>query len=556
MRQHIRERLTGLLVRPRSWFAWFVLVVVTTAMFLIVVPGERVFMTGFNVGPPKLLPDRLGNVGKDGLRVRRGASYPMIVHEYEHGWPFAFARRAIGFGGKNWPKEGTSTKPRWSYPGKVGIAWSVPDAWPFSSDVSEWRVVALLTDCVIVAAIAIFAATMTERWIQRRKRLWRLRLFDLMALTTVVALFFGWRQWHLQQHRLEYELLVSMQEARNSHFSAAVPNFNSPMLSGDVVDTTPAWLRRLLGTSEFTSWCRHLQSPPGWLLSKISEKSWGLLSQLKYIESADLRAEPSAEVLSKVSKIRPLRELNIQLYRGDANFDEVLIDLSPLASMPKLETLEIMCPYLLVDDLLPLLESRSLREVKLEEASIMRSELDTFEQQHVPRFTVSHKHNVTPWGVVYVQLARWMAEDRINYSQLSRLSVGTINLTGFDLTTDRLKRLEPVCDEISELTFGEGANLEGVLTFVLACPKLETLRLGDRLTSDEDLIALLRLRHLRMLAFRQANTSQECLARLVELPNLAELQISGMSLSHDEAADLRRKLMADDRSIHLEAVRD
>ena len=141
-----------------------------------------------------------------------------------------------------------------------------------------------------------------------------------------------------------------------------------------------------------------------------------------------------------------------------------------------------MCPYVLVDDLTPLVDSTSLREVQLERAAIMQSEIAEFLKAHQPRFKLTHEGEVKPWGVVYVQLARWMAEDRINYSQLAKLQVGSINLERLEVSPARLDRLAIVSEEIRHLTFGDVGQVDGLWDFVLSCPNLETLNLGVYLT--------------------------------------------------------------------------
>ena len=296
MNKRLQQWLAALVVRPRHWFAWLVSMLVALALILILVPGECVRRTGWRGAEPVLLADQRPRIGKDGLRPTVDPDAPKKVYEYEHGWPWTYLRRAKGYDGRAWPALGDGVVARASYPQgnspiRLDISWSMPDAWPFASDRSQWRFGVLVLDVVIAVGILIFATIGAERWIRRRKSLLRLRLFDLIATTTVVALALGWWQWHLRQQEIEREILLKIHRVGGANSRITVEDYISNPVNTEFVDHTPVWLRRLLGTEYLMPWCRHLRSPFGGDLSaKELDRGAQLYSQLYYLESAKLRA--------------------------------------------------------------------------------------------------------------------------------------------------------------------------------------------------------------------------------------------------------------------------
>ena len=231
------------------WCSWILSGLVSLALVLIIVPGVWV--------EPTLLqtqPFAWGGSAGMTLQGPTQAKGPLSVTEYEHGWPWTYARRCVGLGGKGWPKASVGGKPLLEL-GEAGIIvwWSVPDAWPGPSDASQWNVGALFADTLFALAVVATATAACEWWLRRRGGIGRLRLIGLFVIIGVIAGAISWWRWNDLETRANNEAIEVLSASPGTIDRRAILGGEGLVVyAGKQWSYVgPDWLRRLAGSPEF-----------------------------------------------------------------------------------------------------------------------------------------------------------------------------------------------------------------------------------------------------------------------------------------------------------------
>jgi hypothetical protein len=312
-------RITSLpRLRPVSWVVCALSVAVMT---ILVVPGLP------KDGRPTLrFPEIVDRKLANGNLWMGGP--PLYVLEFEHGWPWTFRRRAIGYadygGDLVWPERprfsnvltsspannslalmpGFTDEPIWDAPlggmliGNTHISWTAPAAWRLGhGDLTEFAWLPLVADVIVAIALVAAATAGVERWIRRRGALWRWRLIDLAAAVTIVAIALGYWKWASANHE------------RDGLLAPGAVSVEASIRADFWEYRGPKWLVRLAGSRRgLTDFDRlfyvHVQNL---VLSSGGWRSMSGLTGLKYLEIDHSVLSPSdIDVLADLPSLRSL----------------------------------------------------------------------------------------------------------------------------------------------------------------------------------------------------------------------------------------------------------
>ncbi len=235
------------------WCSWLVGGLVLLVVVLIVVPGTWVEPTLLKA-QPVALGGSAGMMPQDPAQVHG----PLSVTEYEHGWPWTYARRSVGSSGEGWTQASVGDKPLLTV-GEAGIVvwWSVPDAWPGHSDASKWTAFALLADALLALALVAAASVVCEYWLRTRGGLGRFKLFDLFVIIGVIAGAISWWRWNNLETRANLDAIEVLSESPGAIDRGAILGGEGMVAYAGTQWSYigPDWLRRLAGSPEFFRTC-------------------------------------------------------------------------------------------------------------------------------------------------------------------------------------------------------------------------------------------------------------------------------------------------------------
>lgn len=240
------RRLSDGTLHPAAWAA---LVLCAAAAVVVVVPG----LPAEDRFPPRestlVFPDVISQKLPGGRLVMAGR--PDITRIFEHGWPWTFLRRAIGYSANGghlyWPSlpqaAGQASQLFAERPlggrtvGGFEVSWTAPITWELShSDLSEFDGGALIAD-ILVAVVAVLVITLgCNRWIRRRGGAWRWRIIDFAAVMALTAFCLGYWKWHLDLNRRDAALVQGTQ-ANDPAYRSLFWDYEGP-----------DWLARLVGS--------------------------------------------------------------------------------------------------------------------------------------------------------------------------------------------------------------------------------------------------------------------------------------------------------------------
>ena len=228
-----------------------------------------------------------------------------IVEVYEQGWPRPYLVRSRGYARErddsffgrivsdHPPSEPWLLvyvdSPGCPGPGYESIFWSNADNWPYRGDVWRWHWGNTAIDASLLLAAVCLAFWGTQRWLRWRGGLFRLRVIELLAGTTVCALGIGWHQYHVRLQGVEDRIDESLEiENADSADDLIWRYVRLGYCYREYVG--PEWLRRLIGHEELLPFLEHvttcrMDAP----LSADSQQDWrttlGRMNELPYLES-------------------------------------------------------------------------------------------------------------------------------------------------------------------------------------------------------------------------------------------------------------------------------
>ena len=431
------------------WLSWLVLLSMTAAMTLIIVPGspsrsiewERQHYNGWSGDgdPPEWTP------------------YSYIdVDVWSHGWPREFLRR-------QYAQSDYLLQYHW-YP----VVWSSREAWPLSGKAYEFDPILLAADVVLGLAIIAIAVAACEYW-RRRRHGFRFSLLDGGVLTAFVCGALGWWQMHAHAHAAEESALASLLTSRGG----LVHVQHTEKYSG------PDWLQRLVGNSELVPFCNHVTELTIYP-SRLTKDDRANISKLRNVETIYCVGTLTPELIDSLEKLPKLKSLFavedrifgsanpvLQLLVGPAevpllrrlthvttldlaNSKIYPVGLVHIAHMLRLENLTLTSPDLLIEDLEMLADCKTLKTLSVT-ITATPAQQKAFAAAH-PNLklnwnTPSHDpwpDPTTPaeyaWDVATVLFTRWAYEDHATAPSREN---GALDFSEIRLTNDRLEQLPP-----------------------------------------------------------------------------------------------------------------
>lgn len=383
------------------WLTWLMLAVFTVVVVLLVVPG-------LGVEPTLLTPQPFmwGRVGGSGPMPDPDLAVgPLFVEEYEHGWPFTFLRRAVGAGGKGWPK-GILNAVVIGWPSGGSVApWDHRLAWSFFGDVSQWNSAALAADLVIALILIAAPTFICQWWIVRRGGRIRFRIADLLAAAVLVAAALAWHQSHLQLQSVEGRLLATL--------PAPGAVLKSSWRDHRWEYRGPLWLDRLLGLANYRCF-RHLNQVTV-IVDEMTDEDWRLLSQAAYVSDVRLHGRVSAEAADGLASLGHLRALELCRGVGDIDqFSAPVPELQRLCGLKFVESIRCYRSDLLIEDMHALAAIPTLKEIDVSGVLATIAEQHAFRDAQ-PRLTVKcderrrsawEGQEIDPWDVAHARLIR------------------------------------------------------------------------------------------------------------------------------------------------------
>jgi hypothetical protein len=293
-------------------FTWLVMLVVGAGLVIIVVPGRH--KEGFR--EENAYHDQATQMLNQLLPSPKGA----ISFSQVHGWPkpWAATRRDTYVKSPLNPYLHFTQPPLSSpWPG-----WTSADAWPYKAAASRVHWGNLLLDMVVaVAVLAAFGAA-TEFWLRRRGGPLRLRIIDLLAVTTVGALALGWYRYHERVHGNEQRLTTQIMgndwimpsEIVGFRFDP-VETGSARLLMSEFRYCGPDWLILLIGNERLLPACRHryaakVQVTADWRNDIRELESW------PYLQHVEFAAALPSQALATLEKLPRLDSLTIRTYQA------------------------------------------------------------------------------------------------------------------------------------------------------------------------------------------------------------------------------------------------
>lgn len=510
------------------WLSWVVLVVTTSGMTLIIVPGM-----------PGLSPVFLQDLGDDVYeRWWDGTTdlFADYADSWSHGWPFEYLSRPAEF--SDWLLVFDD------FP----VQWSSPNAWPQPGEVYRFSLVNLLTDLAIGVMIVLACVASCEFW-RRRRGAFRVTLLDIVIFVTCVCLVSGWYASHKRSGAREQAIARRLVGGRDGSRTYGRPNFTRHYHG-------PVWLLRLAGNPLFLDFCTHVDSIT--LDTQIlTESDLADLRTLTYLESVGCCRTLTPELVEALSTLPRLRALDGNDYEYSwprrtppmVTSAEVELlprlprlttlklgcsqlvpdDLAVLVRLPALQTLQFFGDDLLVDDLAPLDGFPALRRV-MADITATKEELRAFQARRSRyRLTWNEYRDVDAWDVARFRIARWGGDPSLSPNTM-------LDLTGILLNGDRLKKLTPILPEVSELRLGEVDSTQTVLELIARCRPLCYLDALHVPLSKQDL-SKIRFASDAELYVQQGNISAEQFAAFLRdvKAKLVFLTIFGSTFTIAEA---------------------
>lgn len=538
---------------PRiHWLTWLVLLAATGIAVLLEVPG-------FGVKPTLLesQPFMWGASGTGaGLMPNPDeAEGPLQVEEFIHGWPLTYCRRSSGYGGKGWTRKRNGPPAVIPVDGAFGwvdgCPWNLRAAWTFDSNESRWSPVAMVADFVLAVGGVAVAVLAVQTWIRRRGGRVRLRIIDLLALTTVVAVVAGWRQLHVTQHSREEAALETLRGW-------------APQGGGKLQHTWsyrgPEWLVRLAGSHRFP-YCFHLT------YAQVFTENHDLLvatflDDLKFVETLQIvgpLSSASVEAMATLPNLRELRLVNFSVSRatGDSptprRMAETFRVMQQLTRFEGLEKLSLRDRGVLIEDVERLVKEIAVSQLDIAGISATIDEKNSFCRAHPKLSVVASRGEPSTaaaealfWNTANRRLHRWAWEDsnqrssELPASSLPRATWGQLRLQGFELTPERIERLQRVLPECVSLKVGSGYSADQLASLLTSMHELESFDASDVDATSDLLRALARCKSLEMLSIRQGSAAVQDFTHLRNLPKLQIAQIYASSLTWQEVEAIQR----------------
>ncbi|WP_425396141.1 hypothetical protein [Aeoliella sp.] len=397
-------RATFARLRRLHPFTWCVVLLVSVAMVLIVVPGD---LTAFEFGSGRngawelrareIFQQTKADFGGEPTAKRQVTAN---VRLFEHGWPRPFLFRTIGSTWK-WDVDGTMHRsrdnaPYWLKFDKHGntlypapyhaIRWSSTDHWPLEADAWAIDVPHLLIDMAVAVLVIVAIGFVAERWIRWRGGLLRFRLLEMLAATTVCAMLLGWYTHHTRAHRLESEVLEQCDRLTEGNM----------WQRSEYVG--PEWLRCLVGNDQLIPLLHHtthfgFQGQGDWHNNTQVEQSLKHLERLPYLEYLEISQPVRPHLLPELQKLSGLKALEFPAAKWllpDSPKEASFVAAAQRLNGPQFHRLEplrlaeirVYGPHLLVEDAEELAKLPGLHKLELVNPLITNDELDALQERH------------------------------------------------------------------------------------------------------------------------------------------------------------------------------
>ncbi len=221
--------------------------------------------------------------------------WPRTAIEYEHGWPFVFLTRTALCGQMD-------EIPLFGVPCLSWYAWYDLRA----EDGYQFLALNLLSDLFVMLAIVVGLSAMWEWRRRRRNRPFQFSMFELLLLTTLLAVPLGWFVYQ----RDEYNREQIHRKVLEEQYEGAFDRYED-------LDFTPKWLVRLVG--------RDLLSPYMYRITKVVydpefpdfsisfASSLPDLLALKWLVTLEIDGLPEGESypFSSIARLSQLRTLEL-----------------------------------------------------------------------------------------------------------------------------------------------------------------------------------------------------------------------------------------------------
>ena len=322
------------------------------------------------------------------------------------GWPNHYATAIYEYGGPGRPAFPTaiSMSPDRAY-------WLDRNAWPLGADEYKWSATGLFACLSLLIGFPLIVATACEIWIRRRGNRLRLTISNLIVVTTVIAMCFGWVAWHRQSHRRETTIIAQLQRAdalwRNPvpiagpfHNNVGLfsltqsiwnPDSNRPYLNGvRRAHFAPGWLARLLGYKSMLQDCNHVT---GVIVdpARASDADWEAIASLPFLNQIRLTDNLSDSDFDHLRQMTHLRSIALDEKRvGALAYPRIPStdrekDLSRLATLDRIESVELSIKVVAGELLTQLLAMPRLRQINIQALYVtaeQRTELEAFRDAH------------------------------------------------------------------------------------------------------------------------------------------------------------------------------
>lgn len=317
-------RHTAARLRRLHPFTWCVVLVVSVAMVLIVVPGVE---ADNDETSPWYASSRKQLYWDTASRYEAHAHQANAPHRTtiwvtDHGWPFPFMLRSLGsfdliaVGGakqsRAWSKPqitlgGATTGTSTGAP--LEVSWSNRDNWPLESESYHFRLGFLLLDCLAALLVVAIVAALTEGWIRARGGLLRFRTIDFLVVVTGSSVALAWYFHHWRISERENDLVQSM--TTETWIRGAENDYAGPK-----------WLARLVGNQELLSFLYHYDSLQ-WHNSRAVQslddwqREFGAVRKLPYLRSVTLPDGVPLTALAELVEQHRLRSVGFEFYKAD-----------------------------------------------------------------------------------------------------------------------------------------------------------------------------------------------------------------------------------------------
>jgi hypothetical protein len=445
------------------WLSWLVLLFVSAAMVIIIVPGSPGRSIEWERRPIY------------GLSAWSGSGTPpqwtdydyIDVDTWSHGWPREYLSR---------PFEQSDYLLQFDY---YPVLWSCRQAWSFSGKVYAFNPLMLVTDVVIGLAIIASATVACEIW-RRRRRSFRFSLLDGGVLTALLCVILGWWQTHSRAHAGE-QAADAVLRAPNGPIRAPIRAVGTMKYRG------PDWLQRLVGNSEFLPFCHHFDEM-SFNSALLSTDDCVIIPKHSYVETVHCLGRLRSDLIQALARLPRLKTLDgvsgpfpfpeeplvgtaeapmlrrlTHVTALDLGTSKIFpVDVVHIARMPRLQSLTLSSEDLLIEDLESLAECPTLKKLSVTIVAT-ENERRAFCQSHrrlqVEWGTPQRNYSSEPgtptddaWDVVHVLMHRWQYED---YGGEPSPENGGLDFSQIRLTDDRLARLpREIFPDTSDLNLG------------------------------------------------------------------------------------------------------